>query len=60
MVGSWNPCDGCQKPNESFEYSRLDGTILMRDSFLEIDMVLSGFSVVSNVGFKQKNLEVQK
>ena len=32
----------------------------MRDSFLEIDMVLSGFSVVSNVGFKQKNLEVQK
>jgi len=37
-----------------------DGTILMRDSFLEIDMVLSGFSVVSNVEFKQKNLEVQK
>mgnify|MGYP000736606516 CR=1 FL=1 len=41
-------------------YSRLDRTILMRDGFLEIDMVLSGFSVVSNVEFKQKNLEVQK
>ena len=27
----------------------------MRDGFLEIDMVLSGLSFVSDVGFKQKN-----
>ena len=32
----------------------------MRDGFLEIDMVLSGLSFVSDIGFKQKNLEVQK
>ena len=40
-------------------YSRLDRTILMRDGFLEIDMVLSGLWFMSDVGFKQK-LEVQK
>ena len=52
--------DGCQKPNEKNQYSILDRAILMRDGFLEIDMVFSGLSVVSHVGFKQKNLEVQK
>ena len=41
--------------HENFEYSRLDRTILMRDGFVEIDMVLSGLSFVSDVGFKQKN-----
>ena len=46
--------------NENFEYSRLDRTNLMRDGFVEIDMVLSGLSCVSDVGFKQKNLEIQK
>jgi len=35
-------------------YSRLDRTILMRDGFLEIDMVLSGLWFMSDVGFKQK------
>ena len=54
------PIDGCQKPNEKNQYSILDRAILMRDGFLEIDMVFSGLSVVSHVGFKQKNLEVQK
>ena len=48
--------NGCQKPTEFFEYSRLDRVILMRDGFLEIDMVLSGLSVVSDVGFTEKNL----
>ena len=52
--------DGCQKPNEKNPYSNLDRTNLMRDGFLEIDMVLSGLSVVSHVGFQQKNLEGQK
>ena len=48
--------DGCQKPNEKNQYSILDRAILMRDGFLEIDMVFSGLSVVSHVGFKQKNI----
>ena len=52
--------DGCQKPNQKNPYSNLDRTNLMRDGFLEIDMVLSGLSVVSHVGFQQKNLEGQK
>ena len=51
--------DGCQKPNEKNQYSSLDRANLMRDGLLEIDMVLSGLSVVSHVGFQQKNLEVQ-
>ena len=42
------------------QYFNLDRTILMRDGFLEIDMVFSGLSVVSPVGFKRKNREVQK
>ena len=43
--------DGCQKSNEKNQYSSLDRTNLMRDGLLEIDMVLSGLSVVSHVGF---------
>jgi hypothetical protein len=31
--------DECQKANDNFEYSRLDRTIMMRDGFLEIDLV---------------------
>ena len=49
-------CDGCHKPTEEIQYSSLDRTILIRDGPLEIDMVLSGLSVVSHVGFKQKKI----
>ena len=43
-------CGGCQKPNDMFEQSRLDHTILMRDGSLEIDAALTGQSAVSDVG----------
>ena len=40
---------------------RLDHTILVQDVFLEIDMVFTRFSVVSDVGYKRKkHLEVQQ
>ena len=36
------------------EYSCLDHTIMVRDDFLEADMVFIGLSVMSHVGFKRQ------